>query len=95
MKNVSVYEFKDLPTSLQEEVKKETIELEVESRISSLINALEEGQISEEECYETLGRSFDEPECYYEKHKEDVEERVEEILETSLFDKVGQRIFLD
>lgn len=100
MKNVKLYEFKDLKKKKQKEVKERFINYQVDADIQVLQEDLAVNLITEKEFYNQLGCSkyYAEstgwfiPSCYYEKHKKEVESDVKETLKNWLFLKNGKEV---
>jgi len=97
MKKINAYEYKDLDTEIQEKILNETTEGLVELGLNMLDNKLNEGTITEKEYYEQLGtnKNYAEttgwfvPACYYEKHKDEINKEVLEIVAEGLYTSTG------
>ena len=102
MKNVTVKEWADLTPEQQDRARGEEIDACVEFHLDCLSQDLDSGMIDEEAFYLELGcsRSYAEstswfiPACYYEKHREDVDEQVRETLEAGEYSNSGRMLYL-
>ena len=102
MKKVNLYNYKDLRKDYQQEVFEKFLNDRVEFELQELSHELQKGDITEEEYYNALGcsKSYAEttswfvPSCYYEKHKKELEEIVEEELTNALFTEYGRFVMI-
>lgn len=93
MKIVKLYEFKDLTKEVQEKVRCQ----EVDELVRFSLEMLSQDDITEEQYYKAIGcsKSYAEstswfiPQCYYDNHKKEVDEEVEEIINKGLYTEYG------
>jgi len=97
MKKINAYEYKDLNTETQNEILSRRTNEAVEIEMNGLSNMLDTGEITEKEYYEQLGinkhyaetTSWFVPACYYEKHKDEIDKEVLEIVAEGLYTSTG------
>ena len=102
MKQVTVKEWADLTPAQQETARGKEIDAYVEFSLGCLNQDLDSGMIDEEAFYQELGcskyyaesTSWFVPSCYYEKHREEVEEQVRGTLEAGVYSNSGRMLYL-
>ena len=102
MKKIEVYEFQDLPVLIQEKVKNQYIQDEIEFHLDCLSFELEKEVITEDEYWDIIGcsKNYGEstpwflPSVYYEKNQKEVDDQVKDYLKDNIFDKFGTTIFI-
>lgn len=104
MKIVLAYEFKDLDPEVQEKVRDEAINVQLEGEMEAMWDQIQKGDITEERLIEIFGMGSEELEHYedsswlarkyYEYFKEGVEDCAEErFIKNAIFQKNGTRLF--
>ena len=102
MKKIEVFEFQDLPALIQEKVKNRYIQDEIEFQLDCLFFELEKEVITEDECWDIVGcskyygesTSWFIPSVYYEKHRKEIDDQVNDQTKNNVFDKIGTTIFI-
>lgn len=100
MKKVIVREWKDLTQKEKDEATARGTAVEVEINLETLSFEFDRGDITEAEYYKELGcskhyaeiTSWFVPSCYYDGHKDEIDEIVKDILESAVYDDFGQII---
>lgn len=103
MKNVQVYEFKDLEQDTREKIKEKLTESIIECELDSLWNSHEQGLLTEEQVYKEIGctKYYAEstgwfvPSVYYNNYKDHIDLEVQEIIDSAVFDLLGHRLLLE
>jgi hypothetical protein len=102
MKSVELYEFGDLSPEIKEKVKVKELNNEVEFQLEQLSTQLEDDLITEKEFYKAIGctkyyaesTAWFVPSCYYEHHKEMVDENVNKQVEVGLYTENGMFVMI-
>jgi hypothetical protein len=81
MKNYKAYEYKDLVKDIQKKVFEEYLQEEINFQLSVIWQDVEKERITEFV-----------PSVYYQNHKEEMNNNVEESLKIALFTKYGKSI---
>ena len=97
MKQINVFEFKDLEESQQKLIRQQTINETVESDIELLGIEFAANRLAKEKYYDALGCSEHYAEttpwfvssCYYDKNEKDILRRVELNIRESLYTENG------
>ena len=97
MKTYQACEFKDLTPEVKDRVTKEMTNSRIDFELDFLAQDLRDGKIKETEYYKALGCSkyYAEstgwfiPACYYEGHKKEIDDIVNDELKQSLFTPSG------
>ena len=100
MKTIEVYEFADLDKDVQDKVLNRMVEAEVELQLELLSEEFNRGELTEEQYYKSLGcsknyaesTSWFVPSCYYDAHKDAIEEQAKENVEDGLYLEDGSFI---
>ena len=100
MKTITVREFKELTDVEKEKLRNKYVISEVEFILDMLGQNRSDESITEEEYWKEIGcsKSYGEstswfvPAVYYEKHKEDVDKAVNQLLSEAVFDRCGDLI---
>ena len=100
MKTIKGYEYKDLSPLVRKKGRERTINEEVEFELDNLGDDLENGDISKEEYYSTIGCTeyyaettpWFVPAVYYNQNKKKVDKEVRKLLKRRLFTQEGRFI---
>ncbi|MFA5321946.1 MAG: hypothetical protein WC373_04675 [Smithella sp.] len=103
MKTIMVREFKELTDAEKDKIRNSLINSEIEFLLEMLSQNLNNESITEDEYWKEIGcskyygesTSWFVPSVYYDKHKEDVDQAVEELLSESVFDSNGRIVAVE
>lgn len=100
MKTIQAYEYKDLSDEMKQEVRERLIQDKVEFQLEQLWRDVENGITTEDDAYKIIGCSkyyaestaWFVPSVYYENHKDEVENNIDESLKLMTFNAFGKSI---